>query len=121
MDRIDAGFGDVLDRAGQLGAGGSVTPTASNWSPASWRTKTALHIPADYPDMSKLDAVEKQLSSYPPLVFAGEARTLMSRLADVATARLSCCRAAIAPRASRSSIRTISATRSALILQMASC
>ena len=84
MDRIDAGFGDVLDRAGQLGAGGSVTPTASNWSPASWRTKTALHIPADYPDMSKLDAVEKQLSSYPPLVFAGEARTLMSRLADVA-------------------------------------
>jgi len=87
-DRIDAGFGDVLDRAGQLGAGGSVTPTASNvrtdWSPASWRTKTAMHIPADYPDMSKLEAVEKQLSSYPPLVFAGEARTLMSRLGDVA-------------------------------------
>lgn len=43
-----------------------------------------MHIPADYPDMAKLDAVEKQLSSYPPLVFAGEARTLMSRLADVA-------------------------------------
>ena len=43
-----------------------------------------MHIPADYPDMSKLEAVEKQLSSYPPLVFAGEARTLMSRLADVA-------------------------------------
>lgn len=88
MDRIDAGFGDVLDRAGQLGAGGSVTPTAINvradWSPASWRTKPAMHIPADYPDMAKLDAVEKQLSSYPPLVFAGEARTLMSRLADVA-------------------------------------
>ena len=34
--------------------------------------------------MSKLEAVEKQLSTYPPLVFAGEARTLMSRLADVA-------------------------------------
>jgi len=88
MDRIDAGFGDVLDRAGQLGAGGSVTPTVSNaradWSPASWRTKPAMHIPADYPDMGKLEAVEKQLSSYPPLVFAGEARTLMSRLADVA-------------------------------------
>ncbi len=43
-----------------------------------------MHIPADYPDMGKLEAVEKQLSSYPPLVFAGEARTLMSRLADVA-------------------------------------
>ncbi len=65
-----------------------MTPTASNvradWSPASWRTKPAAHIPADYPDMSKLDQVEKQLSSYPPLVFAGEARTLMSRLGDVA-------------------------------------
>jgi len=87
-DRIDAGFGDVLDRAGQLGAGGSVTPNGStahaDWSPASWRTKTAMHIPADYPDMGKLAAVEKQLSSYPPLVFAGEARTLMARLADVA-------------------------------------
>lgn len=43
-----------------------------------------MHIPADYPDMGKLEAVEKQLSTYPPLVFAGEARTLMSRLADVA-------------------------------------
>ncbi|MEQ1608909.1 MAG: 3-deoxy-7-phosphoheptulonate synthase class II [Hyphomonadaceae bacterium] len=87
-DRIDAGFGDVLDRAGQLGAGGSVTPNVStahaNWSPGSWRTKPAMHIPADYPDMGKLTAVEKQLSSYPPLVFAGEARTLMARLADVA-------------------------------------
>jgi 3-deoxy-7-phosphoheptulonate synthase len=87
-DRIDAGFGDVLDRAGQLGAGGSVTPKSSNvradWSPASWRTKPAMHIPADYPDMSKLEAVEKQLSTYPPLVFAGEARTLTARLADVA-------------------------------------
>jgi len=43
-----------------------------------------MHIPADYPDMSKLEAVEKQLSTYPPLVFAGEARTLTARLADVA-------------------------------------
>jgi 3-deoxy-7-phosphoheptulonate synthase len=87
-DRIDAGFGDVLDRAGRLGAGGSVTAsTRADWSPSSWRTKPALHIPNDYPDMSKLDAVEKQLSSYPPLVFAGEARTLMARLGDVANGK----------------------------------
>src|SRR5262245_48541777 len=88
-DRIDAGFGDVLDRAGSLGAGERMTPQDGSagttaWSPSSWRKKPALHIPGDYPDPAKLDAVEKQLSTYPPLVFAGEARTLMSRLADVA-------------------------------------
>ena len=61
--------------------------TRADWSPASWRNKTALHIPHDYPDSAKLDAVEKQLSSYPPLVFAGEARTLMTRLGDVANGK----------------------------------
>ncbi len=55
-----------------------------DWSPASWRAKPALHIPGDYPDPKKLADVEKQLSTYPPLVFAGEARTLTARLADVA-------------------------------------
>src|SRR5690606_34858208 len=44
----------------------------------------ALHIPADYPDPAKLADVERQLSSWPPLVFAGEARTLTARLGDVA-------------------------------------
>jgi 3-deoxy-7-phosphoheptulonate synthase len=91
-ERIDAGFGDVLDRAGSIGAGESVTPSdgsaaGANWSPSSWRAKPAMHIPGDYPDPAKLLAVEKQLSSYPPLVFAGEARTLMARLADVAAGK----------------------------------
>ena len=54
------------------------------WSPSSWRAKPALHIPGDYPDPAKLAAVEKQLCTYPPLVFAGEARTLTARLAEVA-------------------------------------
>ncbi len=54
------------------------------WTPQSWRDKTALHIPADYPDPSALLAVEQELSSYPPLVFAGEARTLRTSLARVA-------------------------------------
>lgn len=92
-DRIDAGFGDVLDRAGAIGGGG-MSPSdgtsigaAGGWSPASWRKKLALHIPADYPDMGKLADVEKLLSTYPPLVFAGEARTLTQRLGDVAEGR----------------------------------
>jgi 3-deoxy-7-phosphoheptulonate synthase len=59
----------------------------SSWSPASWRARPALHIPADYPDPAKLVAVEKQLATYPPLVFAGEARTLTARLAEVAEGR----------------------------------
>lgn len=53
------------------------------WSPDSWRSKPAKHIPEDYPDTGALAAVEGQLSSYPPLVFAGEARTLRDRLAAV--------------------------------------
>ena len=54
-----------------------------NWTPQSWREKPAMHVPADYPDPDALAAVEKELSSYPPLVFAGEARTLRSSLAKV--------------------------------------
>ncbi|OFX00445.1 MAG: 3-deoxy-7-phosphoheptulonate synthase [Alphaproteobacteria bacterium RIFCSPHIGHO2_12_FULL_63_12] len=57
------------------------------WTPDSWRTKPARHMPADYPDPAALGAVEKELSSYPPLVFAGEARTLQSELAAVAEGR----------------------------------
>ena len=78
-DRIDAGFGETETPKQMMSE-----DMARDWSPSSWRAKPALHIPSDYPDMRKLDAVEKQLSTYPPLVFAGEARTLMARLGDVA-------------------------------------
>jgi 3-deoxy-7-phosphoheptulonate synthase len=37
----------------------------------------------DYPDAAALAQVEAQLSSYPPLVFAGEARNLQKKLAEV--------------------------------------
>jgi len=55
-----------------------------SWSPESWRSRPALHVPADYPDPAALEAVETELSSYPPLVFAGEVRTLRAKLAAVA-------------------------------------
>lgn len=54
-----------------------------NWTPDSWRACEARQLPA-YPDASALAAVESQLRSYPPLVFAGEARDLTERLASVA-------------------------------------
>ena len=53
------------------------------WKPDSWRAKPAVQIP-DYPDKNLLAAVEKQLASFPPLVFAGEARNLKRALARVA-------------------------------------
>jgi len=44
-------------------------------------------MPADYPDPAGLAAVEAELSGYPPLVFAGEARTLREDLARVVEGR----------------------------------
>ena len=52
------------------------------WSPESWREKEKRQIP-EYPDQKKLEEVESTLSEYPPLVFAGEARQLKNRLAQV--------------------------------------
>jgi 3-deoxy-7-phosphoheptulonate synthase len=56
---------------------------AERWTPDSWRAKPILQVP-DYPDRQALDGVEKQLATYPPLVFAGEARNLKMQLARVA-------------------------------------
>ena len=53
------------------------------WTPASWRSKPAKHIPSDYPDADALAHVETVLRAMPPLVFAGEARRLKSLLGDV--------------------------------------
>ena len=53
------------------------------WTPESWRKKTALQLP-NYPDKSALKETEGELSKMPPLVFAGEARSLQKSLGDVA-------------------------------------
>ena len=55
---------------------------AAKWSPDSWRSKPALQMP-NYPDLAKLQATEERLASFPPLVFAGEARALRDQLARV--------------------------------------
>jgi len=55
---------------------------AEKWSPENWRTKPVKHLPS-YPDAEALTAAEEQLSVYPPLVFAGEARKLKKALAKV--------------------------------------
>lgn len=54
----------------------------TKWSPNSWRDKPISQVPA-YPDAAALAETERQLASYPPLVFAGEARKLKKQLAAV--------------------------------------
>jgi 3-deoxy-7-phosphoheptulonate synthase len=52
------------------------------WSPNSWRGKPIEQVPA-YPDAEALAETERHLATYPPLVFAGEARKLKKQLATV--------------------------------------
>lgn len=56
---------------------------AAIWAPDSWKSAEARQLPT-YPDARALDATTAQLASYPPLVFAGEARNLTAELAQVA-------------------------------------
>ena len=56
------------------------------WQTDSWRQYKTKHIPK-YPDMDHLADVEKTLKDFPPLVFAGEVRSLKKSLADVAEGR----------------------------------
>lgn len=55
----------------------------TSWSLDSWRTKEALQLP-EYPNASDLDKVLETLTSFPPIVFAGEARNLEEKLAQAA-------------------------------------
>ncbi len=52
------------------------------WSPDSWRSKPIVQVPT-YSDPEALADVERQISTFPPLVFAGEARKLKKLLAQV--------------------------------------
>ena len=54
----------------------------SNWKLNSWRSKPIKHQPV-YADQGKIDNVLKELSTFPPLVFAGESRSLKKKLGEV--------------------------------------
>src|SRR5213592_3119864 len=56
---------------------------SERWTPDSWRARPVLQLP-DYPNAKALADVEAQLATFPPLVFAGEARSLKKELARVA-------------------------------------
>jgi 3-deoxy-7-phosphoheptulonate synthase len=53
-----------------------------SWNPGSWREFPIKQQP-EYQDLDLLKKVEAELSKYPPLIFAGEARNLKEDLAQV--------------------------------------
>ncbi len=55
--------------------------THNDWTKSDWKTYTALQQPV-WPDQKKLDQVTSELALLPPLVFAGEIRTLKKHLAQ---------------------------------------
>jgi 3-deoxy-7-phosphoheptulonate synthase len=62
----------------------SVSPIErADWEPSSWQRFPAAHQP-HWPDVTQLSGVLEELRRMPPLVFAGEARSLRASLARVA-------------------------------------
>ncbi len=52
----------------------------NQWNKKSWREFPIKQQPT-YPDQQQLQKIEQELSTYPPLVFAGEVESLKSKLA----------------------------------------
>jgi 3-deoxy-7-phosphoheptulonate synthase len=56
------------------------------WTPSTWRERRAEQQPP-WPDDVAVERALKQIASFPPLVFAGEARNLTTALGQVAAGR----------------------------------
>ena len=54
----------------------------NKWTLNSWKNYPAKHLP-EYQDVKELDLVLSKIKKYPPLVFAGETRSLKKSLAEV--------------------------------------
>ena len=52
------------------------------WTLNSWKNFPSKHIP-EYENKKELNMVLDKIRNFPPLVFAGETRTLKNQLADV--------------------------------------
>jgi 3-deoxy-7-phosphoheptulonate synthase len=64
----------------------TAAPPDTPWSPESWRARPAAQQP-EWPDDDRLEAALAELRGLPPLVFAGEARSLTESLALVSEGR----------------------------------
>ena len=56
---------------------------STTWKPDSWRARPIIQVPS-YRDQAALQAVERDLRNFPPLVFVKEVRDLKDKLAAVA-------------------------------------
>lgn len=54
-----------------------------DWKPDSWKSREALQQP-NYEDQDELETALQEIANRPPLVFAGEARSLQAQLANAA-------------------------------------
>ncbi|KAK6135450.1 hypothetical protein DH2020_030819 [Rehmannia glutinosa] len=61
----------------------TTTPLRKTWNLDSWKSKKASQLP-EYPDKTALESVINTLESFPPIVFAGEARSLEEKLGQAA-------------------------------------
>ena len=68
------------------------------WNRDSWREFNILQQPT-YPNLKELKEAEEKLKALPPLVFAGEARSLKNELAKVCNGEAFCFKVATALRA----------------------
>ncbi len=59
---------------------------SEQWQPATWRNKPICQVPS-YPDPAALAEAEARIATWPPLVFAGEARALKQSLGEVCEGR----------------------------------
>nr|DAD21996.1 TPA_asm: hypothetical protein HUJ06_023459 [Nelumbo nucifera] len=80
----------VADKQSKSAASASTTippkTVPGKWTVDSWKSKKALQLP-EYPDKQELESVLKTIEAFPPIVFAGEARSLEERLAEAAMGR----------------------------------
>ena len=76
------------------------------WNLNSWTKYPAKHLPA-YQDKEELDMVLGKLKKYPPLVFAGETRSLKKSLAQVVDGKAFLLQGAIVLKVSQSFTLTI--------------
>lgn len=70
-----------------------------------------LQLP-EYPDQAHLQQVENRLQALPPLVFAGEVRSLRERLAEATAGKAFLLQGGTVPKAFWNSVPLISAIRS---------
>ncbi|XP_062006730.1 phospho-2-dehydro-3-deoxyheptonate aldolase 2, chloroplastic-like [Rosa rugosa] len=79
----DGGKAPVVAEKPPKAAVAAPKPSSGKWSVESWKTKKALQLP-EYPDQNELNTVLNTIESFPPIVFAGEARHLEEKIAEAA-------------------------------------